>query len=41
VTGKTLDGLFVKIAEEEVRIRENPTARTTEILEQVFGRSRK
>jgi hypothetical protein len=38
VTRKTLDGLFVKIAEEEVKIRENPTARTTELLQQVFGR---
>ncbi len=38
VTRKTLDGLFVKIAEEEVKIRENPTARSTELLQQVFGR---
>jgi len=41
VTRKTLDGLFVKIAEEEVKIRENPTARTTELLKQVFGRVKK
>lgn len=37
VTHKTLDGLFLKIAEEEKRIRENPAARTTELLQQVFG----
>lgn len=41
VTRKTLDGLFVKVAEEEARIRENPGARTTELLQQVFGRTRK
>jgi hypothetical protein len=37
VTQKTLDGLFVKIADEEKRIRENPAARTTALLQQVFG----
>ena len=37
VTHKTLDGLFVKIGEEEQRIRENPVARTTDLLEKVFG----
>jgi hypothetical protein len=37
VTHKTLDGLFVKIAEQEKRIRENPAARTTDLLQQVFG----
>ena len=41
VTRKTLDGLFLKIADEEVKIRENPSARTTEILQQVFGLGRK
>jgi hypothetical protein len=41
VTRKTLDGLFLKIAEEEKLIRENPTARTTELLEKVFGVARK
>lgn len=41
VTRKTLDGLFVRIAEEEVKIRENPSARTTELLQQVFGRLKK
>lgn len=38
VTDKTLDGLFLKLAEEERRIRENPVARSTELLKTVFGR---
>jgi hypothetical protein len=37
VTHKTLDGLFLKIAEEEKQIRENPVARTSELLQKVFG----
>jgi hypothetical protein len=37
VTQKTLDGLFLLIAQEEKRIRENPLARTTELLKLVFG----
>ncbi len=37
VTHKALDGLFVKIAAEEKRIRENPAARTTDLLQKVFG----
>ena len=37
VTQKASDGLFTMIAEEEKRIRENPAARTTELLEKVFG----
>lgn len=37
VTRKALDGLFLKIAEEEKRIRENPVARTTDLLQKVFG----
>ena len=37
VTEKSLDGLFLMVAEEEKRIRENPAARTTELLEKVFG----
>jgi len=37
VTAKTMDGLFVKIAEEEKKIRDNPKARTTEVLKKVFG----
>ena len=37
VTRKTLDGLFLKIAEQEKMIRENPVARTTDLLQKVFG----
>ena len=37
VTHKALDGLFLKIAEEEKKIRENPVARTTDLLQKVFG----
>lgn len=38
VAGKTLDGLFVKLAAEEKLIRENPMARSTDLLKKVFGR---
>ncbi len=38
-TGKAVDGLFTLIAQEEANIRENPVARTTEILRRVFGRN--
>lgn len=37
VAEKTLDGLFLKIADEERRIRENPVARSTDLLKSVFG----
>jgi hypothetical protein len=37
VTKKTLDGLFLMIADEEHRIRTNPVARTTDLLKKVFG----
>lgn len=37
VTSAALDGLFLKIADEEKRIRDNPVARTTELLRRVFG----
>lgn len=37
VTGKTLDGLFLVIAEEEKKIRENPLARSSDLLKKVFG----
>jgi len=37
ITTKALDGLFLKIAEQEKLIRENPAARTTELLQKVFG----
>lgn len=37
ITRKTLDGLFLLIEEEELRIRKEPVARTTELLKKVFG----
>jgi hypothetical protein len=37
VAGKTLDAMFLVIAAEEKRIREVPAARTTAILQKVFG----
>jgi hypothetical protein len=37
VTTKAMDGLFKMVAEEEKRIRENPVARTTALLQNVFG----
>jgi hypothetical protein len=37
VTKKSLDGLFKMVAAEEKRIRENPVARTTDLLKKVFG----
>ena len=37
VTTKALDGLFLKLAAEEKAIRENPIARSTELLKQVFA----
>ncbi len=37
LTEKALDGLFLKIENEEQRIRENPAARVTELLKRVFG----
>lgn len=38
VTEKTVDGLFKQIAVQEKLIRQDPAARTTEILQDVFGR---
>ena len=37
LTQKALDGLFLKLALEEEKIRTNPMARVTEILKRVFG----
>jgi len=37
LTSQALEGLFLKIEQEEQRIRENPAARVTEILKRVFG----
>ncbi|MBW2366429.1 MAG: DUF4197 domain-containing protein [Deltaproteobacteria bacterium] len=36
VTDKTLDGLFLMLAREEQKIRENPGARVTDLLKKVF-----
>lgn len=38
VTGKALDGLFTKVADKEVDIRTNAAARTSDLLQKVFGR---
>ncbi len=36
-TTKALDGLFLMLAEEELKIRTDPAARINDILERVFG----
>jgi hypothetical protein len=41
VTNKALDGLFKMVAAEEASIRANPAARTTELLQKVFGAAQK
>ena len=35
--GKTTDGVFLYLGREEAAIRENPAARTTELLKKVVG----
>ncbi len=37
VVGKTLDGLFYMLGQEERKIRKNPAAQTTTLLKEVFG----
>ncbi len=37
VTNKGLDGLFHMVAEEERKIRQDPAARITDLLKEVFG----
>jgi len=37
VLEETLDGLFILLAEEEAKIRQDPAARVTSILKRVFG----
>ncbi len=39
VVGKTLDGLFLMLGDEEKKIRKDPAAQTTSLLKQVFGRN--
>jgi len=41
VTNKAMDGLFKMVAEEEQQIRQNPVARTTDMLQKVFGALKK
>lgn len=36
-TDRAIEGLFVMIAQEEKNIRDNPSARTTELLKRVFN----
>lgn len=36
VVGEALDGLFYMVGQEEKKIRKNPAARVTELLQQVF-----
>jgi len=38
VTNKSLDGLFLIVAQEEKKIRTNPAARVTDLLKNVFGK---
>lgn len=37
VNQKAIDGLFILVAQEEKKIRQDPAARTTDILKKVFG----
>jgi hypothetical protein len=37
VTQKAIDGLFIMIAKEELKIRKDPMARTSDLLKRVFG----
>ncbi len=36
ITQKAIDGLFIKIADQEKEIRKNPLARTSDLLKKVF-----
>ena len=37
VTSKSLDGLYLMLAEEERKIRRDPAARVTDLLKKVFA----
>lgn len=37
-TQKAIDGLFILVAKEELKIRQDPAARVTAILQKVFGK---
>ena len=41
VTQKAIDGLFIEIAKEELKIREQVSARTSPLLQKVFGYAEK
>ena len=41
VIQKAIDGLFKEIAQEELKIRENPAFRTTELMQKVFSSVKK
>jgi hypothetical protein len=38
VTGKAIEGLFKMIAKEEISIRQDPAARSSDLLKKVFGK---
>lgn len=38
VTTKAMDGLFAMVGQEEMKIRTDPAARTTDVLKSVFGK---
>ena len=40
-TKEAMDGLFLLVAQEEANIRENPVARTTDLLKRVFSKQAK
>lgn len=39
LTGRALEGLFLKLAQEEEKIRTDPLARVTDLLRRVFGQT--
>jgi len=39
LTGRALEGLFLKLAQEEEKIRTDPLARVTDLLRRVFGQA--
>ncbi|MBC7654824.1 MAG: DUF4197 domain-containing protein [Oligoflexus sp.] len=41
ITQKAIDGLFKEIAQEELKIRENPAFRTTDLMQKVFSSVKK
>jgi hypothetical protein len=38
IVGRALDGLFYRVGEEEKKIRKNPAARVSALLQDAFGR---